>query len=186
LYNILSAEWLSDLCRSVPRTGYREVIGRSAAKPYRMHCRQLLPRGKKHPDNLEELPASWRALRSVLLDSRYRAAMQALIGVDLTPCEIEATLWIYEQDCFLDPHTDKEEKMATHLLYLTLGWKPEWGGGLRILRSPDRDDHVIDIAPLPERSVVLVRSNNSWHSVERIAPSCRQQRRSLQVTFWSA
>ena len=78
------------------------------------------------------------------------------------------------------PHTDGMDKVATALVYLNDGWKPEEGGALRYLESADLDGPGSD--PIPARYgafTAFARSDNSWHGHKPFAG----ERRVVQL-FW--
>jgi hypothetical protein len=45
-------------------------------------------------------------------------------------------------------------------------------------------DSIAEISPVVGNSSVLVRSNNSWHSVSKVVDGCRTSRRSMNVIFY--
>jgi hypothetical protein len=63
-------------------------------------------------------------------------------------------------------------------------WKESDGGCLAILRSGDERDLVTAILPVVGNSAVLVRSDRSWHAVQRVAQGSTKSRRSVTVTFY--
>ena len=72
----------------------------------------------------------------------------------------------------------------THVLYFNRSWNSADGGCLSILRSADPADLVAEIPPIVGNSSVLVRSDNSWHAVSRVAKNSASSRRSVTVTFY--
>jgi len=84
----------------------------------------------------------------------------------------------------MDAHKDLPEKIVTHVLYFNHSWNATDGGCLRILRSSDPSDMVAEIPPLAGYSSVIVRSENSWHAVSRVASDATISRRSVTVTFY--
>jgi SM-20-related protein len=63
-------------------------------------------------------------------------------------------------------HTDSRTKIITVLIYMNDAWESP-KGRLRLLRSPDSLDAVIDEVP-PERGTLLIFRNdaNAWHGFE--------------------
>jgi SM-20-related protein len=59
-------------------------------------------------------------------------------------------------------HTDLEDKIITVLLYLNAGWHGA-GGVLRVLRSRNIEDHVLEIPPEFGNMLIFRRSDCSWH-----------------------
>jgi SM-20-related protein len=59
-------------------------------------------------------------------------------------------------------HTDTKSKFLTMLLYLNPVWEAE-GGWLRILRSKDLDDYVVEIPPTFGTCLLFKVTDNCWH-----------------------
>ncbi|MGJ5892168.1 prolyl hydroxylase family protein [Streptomyces niveiscabiei] len=152
-------------------------------KQYRMFNRSLVTAGAVDRDQVGALPASWQQLVEDVVSRPYRAALSALTGVDLDACLVEARMTRYARGCWIEPHTDRPDKAVTHLFYFNDGWDARWSGDLRLLRSADMADCAKRVAPTTGTSVVLVRSDRSWHGVPPVADSCPVDRRALLVHF---
>ncbi|WP_050371980.1 2OG-Fe(II) oxygenase [Streptomyces acidiscabies] len=152
-------------------------------KQYRMFNRNLVTAGRVDKDQVGALPASWQQFVDDVVSAPYRAALSALTGVDLDPCLVEARMTRYARGCWIEPHTDRPDKAVTHLFYFNDGWDAEWSGDLRLLRSADMDDCAKRVAPTTGTSVVLVRSDRSWHGVPPVSETCPVDRRALLVHF---
>ena len=80
--------------------------------------------------------------------------------------------------------TRPAQKLATHVVYFNSTWNQADGGRLRILRSADTEDVAAELLPIVGNSVVIVRSENSWHCVSRVVNHAASSRRSVTVTFY--
>ena len=78
---------------------------------------------------------------------------------------------------------DLAEKLVTHVLYFNEAWNPDDGGCLEVLNSSNPSDVAATILPVVGNSALVVRSDQSWHSVWRVTKSCRTSRRSINVIF---
>ena len=96
---------------------------------------------------------------------------------------MEVNVVHYGPGAFMGPHLDLKEKLVTHVLYFNQAWDQQHGGCINILRSSNPSDVLSEILPVVGNSVLLVRSNQSWHSVSRVAKDCRTSRRSINVIF---
>lgn len=164
------AQWLQ---RTFPAEGFRQISSEYGEKRYQMCGRAL---------DVDDA-APWPALGEELRSDAYRSALEACTGLDLSTSSVELSLWRQSRGSFLSPHTDKADKVLTHILFFgNDDWCADDGGFLRILRSSDDDDVATLVAPRLEHSVVLVRSDRSWHGVGEVL-SIRQDRCSLQVVF---
>jgi Rps23 Pro-64 3,4-dihydroxylase Tpa1-like proline 4-hydroxylase len=59
-------------------------------------------------------------------------------------------------------HKDSKTKIITVLLYLNENWENDTGR-LRLLRSSDLDDYVVEVPPTSGTLLVFKRSCTSWH-----------------------
>src|SRR5262249_30177509 len=76
-------------------------------------------------------------------------------------------------------HTDSKTKLVTVLLYMNGAWEAP-GGRLRLLRSPDNLNDIIEEVP-PEAGTLLVFTNtpNAWHGHEPF----EGKRRTIQLNW---
>lgn len=181
--DLFCAEAGLELAESFPKTGFRLVSGSGGGKRYRYKSRCLLATGGRTFTNA--LSGCWADLISDLAGSDYRQALSNFIGVDLSKCELEVTAHLYAANAHLDPHTDLVEKVATHVLYFNEVWDCRSGGCVQILKSGNIHDAAASIQPLVGSSVVLVRSEDSWHAVPGVQTANGEIRRSVTATFLS-
>ena len=169
-----------------PRDSFKIVRGYDGEKEYCYHARALIGMGSTTISAAPRLSAAWRQLAADLLSPRYRAALSALTGIELSALRMEANAFHYGPGAWLGPHVDLADKIVTHVLYFNAAWDPADGGCLRVLRSAQMSDVACEIAPSAGSSAVLVRSDRSWHAVSRVDRLCAQSRRSVTVTFYRA
>lgn len=171
------------LATSFPRDHFKRVAGYDGEKGYEYAARSLIHLRADAPSHADDLSASWRELARDLLSPAYRAAMTRLTGTDLAHAPLEVNVVHYGPGAWLGPHVDLREKIVTQIFYFNQAWNAEDGGCLNILRSSDASDFIAQIAPMVGNSVVLVRSDTSWHTVSRVASHCHHSRRSMNVIF---
>ncbi|MFE6049873.1 2OG-Fe(II) oxygenase [Kitasatospora sp. NPDC056446] len=152
-------------------------------KKYLMHNRTLVADGTPDPQGVAELSDTWQRLVGDVLSEEYRAALSALTGTGLDDCAVEARMTRYARACWIEPHTDRPDKAVTHLFYFNRAWRAEWNGDLHVLRGPRLADCARRVPPLLGTSVVLVRSDHSWHGVPPVAEDCPEDRLALLVHF---
>ncbi len=128
-----------------------------------------------------ELPEVWQDLGRLIVSPAYRDRLAGVVDRDLDGLRLDASLCRYPPGCSLMPHTDRELRDTTHVVYLNREWQPEWGGMLRILRSDNLDDVIEEVLPTLPTSVVMVRSDCSWHAVTAVAEGVTAERLSLLV-----
>ena len=182
--NLFQAHDAKALAATYPHDHYKTLRGNDGEKSYFYDCRSLVGMGQDGPMYPEELAPQWKAFVDDLLSPGYRRAMSDLVGRDLMGMAMEANLFHYGPGTWMGPHVDLATKIITHVFYFNDGWNDE-GGGLAVLRSSDMNDRADYIAPLVGNSVVLVRSDDSWHAVTPITKESPTSRRSLTVTFYA-
>lgn len=170
----LSAEW--------PANDFTTVSGR-AQQSYSYAVRPLLILERGTPSGLTPLPPVWQEVLDDLRSPEYGEALSELTGVDLSDARLDASFRRWDEGGHLAPHRDGPEKLITQIIYFETGWTPDRGGCLRILNSADEDDVRTELAPELGTSSVLVRSNDSWHSVTEVRGGGGGPRRSLQMAW---
>jgi hypothetical protein len=171
------------LAATFPCDKFKKVAGYDGEKGFEYFSRSLIHMGAGVPSHSEGLSPSWRELAADLLSDEYRNAVSRLTGRDLSQALLEVNAIHYGSNCWLGPHVDLKEKIVTHILYFNQSWKREDGGYLEILNSSDPSALCAEVLPLVGNSALLVRSDNSWHAVARVATGTQQSRRSLNVIF---
>jgi hypothetical protein len=176
--DLLDLATAQELLRQLPVAAFvRQAAGPGAQKSYRNFSRTIVS-----PDGTvdDDLPPIWAELIGELIGPAYRADVARTL--DLPPVDaLEIRLVRHAPGDWLGPHTDRQDKIFSHVLYLNPQWDPAWGGCLQILGSADPHDVVATIAPELGASAVLVRAENSWHQVSRLAAAQTRERVSLLV-----
>jgi len=95
---------------------------------------------------------------------------------------VEVNVYKYAKNCFMDAHQDLNIKVLTQVIYFNDEWDEKNGGYLSILNSKNTQDIHEKVMPIVGNSVIIIRSENSWHSVE--ATTCEKSRRSVTITFY--
>lgn len=172
------------LAKTFPRDHFKRLSDYGGEKDFEYESRELIGMGASSVSRADRLSNSWQAMANDLLSREYRAAMSALIGVDLGDAPLEVNVFHYPPGGSLGPHPDLRDKIVTHVLYFNESWNDADGGCLTILGSSDAADVVATVSPIVGNSAILVRSDHSWHAVTPVVRSCRSSRRSLTATFY--
>ncbi len=115
------------------------------------------------------LPIVWQEFICYLRSPQYKEHVEELIGIGLDSARLNLTLWRYYSSQWLGPHTDKPEKIVSQIFNFNQDWPLEWGGCLRILRSDSPQDIHREIPPELNSSVIIHRSDRSWHMVTPVS-----------------
>ena len=162
------------------------VSGTPGRKGYRTDNLPLVEAGQQVKAGVRRLSPAWRALIEGLLSDAYRSAVADLTGRRLDGCALEVRAVRYGPGSWIDPHTDRADKVVTQTWYFNSGWLPQWRGALRILNSPAEDDVADEVYPQLGESVVLLPSERSWHAVTPVADTATQDRLTLLAHFVAA
>ena len=176
--------FLQRLAREFPNEGFSNVASRDAAKPYAMRHRTLLRRGALDGTPEAATPTVWREFLRLIRAPTYRDFIQGWCPRPLAACRWEINWWSYDAGSWIAPHCDKPDKLVSHIIYLNEDWQAAWGGCCRILASEDLDDVCAEILPTLAQSLVIVRSDSSWHAVTPVVNG-EHRRNSVQVVLWA-
>jgi hypothetical protein len=179
-----SLDHAARLLATFPREGFWRLTGQDGEKSWTYAARPLVTLHAGGPALAGALHPEWRHVAAQLQNESYRRALSTAIGRDLSSALVEASVWRWDAGTNLGPHRDMPSKIVTHVCYFNVGWRPEWGGCLRILRSAEPDDVVEELPPRLGSASLLVRSESSWHSVTPVQPDPAAPRLSLIVTWF--
>jgi hypothetical protein len=182
--NLFNQVDVARLAATYPCDHFKLLATNDGEKDHQYEVRALIGMGADVVTYRDDLSDAWQALAVELLSPAYRAAMTELTGCDLSSAPMEVNVFHYGPGGSLGAHRDLPEKLVTHVLYFNQSWNAANGGCLRILSSSDLTDVAAEIPPLAGHSSVIVRSQNSWHAVTRVAQECGSSRRSVNVTFY--
>lgn len=117
----------------------------------------------------DALPEAWDELVAHFTATAYAKLMLELFGVAGTDALLDVEVFKYTESDWIGPHTDRPERLVTHLFYLNEAWESGFGGLLHLLAAPRTDAVVHTIMPLAPASVAFARSEISWHFVSPVA-----------------
>lgn len=181
---LYSAADAAALAATFPNDHFKRVADHAGEKKHEYQVRSLIRMSAQSISGEKHLSSAWQALARDFLSPAYRRAMSGLIGIDLGAADLEVNVFHYPPGGLHGAHTDHRDKIVTHVLYFNESWNDDDGGCLLILKSSDVQEVVTRISPLVGNSAVLVRSDDSWHAVSHVVPTCQLSRRSLTATFY--
>jgi SM-20-related protein len=183
--SFVSPQAVAELRRDFPVEGFgrkqRRLAESSVSGGHYLNGRGLVTRETGEIFRPDTLAPAWIALANDLLSDDYREAMSKLTGIDLEHTLLEAIVFRQPEGGYLDPHPDNPGKPVSQVFYFNDSWSAGNGGCLRILRSNDIGDVAEEFMPEAGTSVVLVRSDDSWHGYLPVEGD--QTRLSLQIFF---
>ena len=134
--------------------------------------------------DLGHLSNVWQQLIEGLWTDSYRKALAEMSELELKDCAMGIGFRRYNMGHSHRPHTDEPNKILTHLLFFNQQWSVDWGGCLRILKDSQPESAFQDILPISDSSVVIARSDNSWHTVTPLTCPASESRLALRVAFF--
>jgi Rps23 Pro-64 3,4-dihydroxylase Tpa1-like proline 4-hydroxylase len=184
--NLFSTEDADKLSDSYPddQENFKPIDGYDGEKSYLYTARSMVNMGKRVITNQSNLSPEWQQFMDIFLSKEYARAISDLIGIDVTGAAIEINAFNYNPGSWMGPHVDLKDKIVTHILYFNRNWDMQNGGNFSILNSKETADTIIQISPVIGNSVIVVRSDNSWHSVTKVDEKCIQTRKNITVTFY--
>lgn len=181
--DLLTETQASQLSSDFPDGGfYRSSRNFGSDKTYQVDNNILLVLSGENQECKESLPNVWRDFLTFLEGREYRLALSEMLEIDLSKCHLEITLKKYKKNDYISAHTDRSWVDATHLFFLNNHWESEWGGYLQLLTA--EKEAFLSLAPVFNRSVAFVRSDESWHEVTPVLHPT-EQRLALQVALWN-
>ncbi|HFS0184475.1 2OG-Fe(II) oxygenase [Klebsiella aerogenes] len=126
------------------------------------------------------LDACWQYLLAMVKTNEYKSKVEKLLDIDVSGAWIEVIINQYYENCFMSIHTDRKPKLLTHLIYLT--GSPGCGLGGEFLIHNKSGEIIDAIEPIPGKSIIFKRTENSYHSVNKMHK--KYKRNSIQIVFW--
>jgi len=187
-YDLIDENTMETLRKEYPKDNfilYERRMGHD--KTYKQCGRHLIVPGENHAYKEEMLSETWLAFVQDLLSDDYREATERLIGQSLKNAYIGVDLWRFDpgSGCYIAPHADVPWKISTHLFYFVKEWDPSWGGILRYHDCNKNDDVAREVVPSMKMSPVLVRSDQSFHSIEPVNEKAPESRKVVDIVFYN-
>ena len=122
-----------ELC---PRVVAQELAARFPMIGFRRSDESRRPHGKQysnysrplgHPHCDHDLSAPWRELLAELHAPAYRDHVARMLGQQPARA-LELRLVRHGPGDGLSPHTDRDDKIFSHVIYLNRTWHEDWGG----------------------------------------------------------
>ena len=172
---LLTDEGYRELVEELPDVAqFKPVFGRSRKHGQQSHDRYAL----EWRDGLP-VAESWKAFVDELRGPTYTDFLARMIGHDRFALKFH--FHYTPNGCSVSPHCDAVWKLGSHIFYFNTedDWKPEWGGETQVLddrgRFPARSapafedfDEALSSESIGNRSLLFIRSGNSWHGVKPI------------------
>jgi len=106
--------------------------------------------------------SAFKQLVEELEGEEFRKAFEKKFNLDLTGRPTTITVRGRCSDHDGKIHTDSKSKIITVLIYMNPNWGDP-GGRLRLLKSQNIDDVLMEVPPKDGTLIAFKRSENSWH-----------------------
>ncbi|MEM9546924.1 MAG: 2OG-Fe(II) oxygenase family protein [Bacteroidota bacterium] len=174
----------SKLSDSYPQSGFQMFKRESGGnKQYQFSVRHVLNKNKW--EAREDLSSEWIEFLDFLNSMELVEMLESVTGLSLKDDEKDIGFFKFEQGDWVSPHTDRENKKLTFVLYFNREWHSSWGGCIQILKSNLSSSVVAESLPLVGNTVGIIRSDDSWHMVTQVSNEAKSFRKTVQVEFWN-
>ncbi|QNP71077.1 hypothetical protein IAG44_17630 [Streptomyces roseirectus] len=180
---------LGRLVEEFPGAGFTRTerpSGRPGEKGYRTDNLALVADDEAVEAGFRQLTPLWRDLVRTLMSAGYRRTVGELIGRDVSRARMEVRAVRYSAGAWIDPHTDRTDKLVTQTWYFNADWPAANRGEFQVLGSSAADDVVERVLPLAGESIVLCPSESSWHSVAPVSDAAKEDRKVLLLHLTAA
>jgi hypothetical protein len=121
-----------------------------------------VPGAGSFPPDALAISHRFQTLLDELGGSCFQQAIERKFGLDLAARPKMLTLRGHARRKDGTVHTDTSTKLISVLLYMNQEWS-DHGGRLRLLRSPNLEEAVVEILPVGGTLLAFRRSESSWH-----------------------
>ncbi|MFM9449322.1 2OG-Fe(II) oxygenase [Streptomyces acidiscabies] len=180
---------LGRLVEEFPDTGFTRTErtgGRPGEKGYRTDNLALVADDEAVEEGFRRLTPLWRDLVRTLMSADYRRTVGELTGKDVSRARLEIRAVRYPAGAWIDPHTDRADKLVTQTWYFNADWPAANQGQFQVLGSAAPDDVIQRVLPLAGESIVLCPSESSWHSVAPVSDAAEEDRKVLLLHLTAA
>ncbi|WP_334693063.1 2OG-Fe(II) oxygenase [Nostoc sp.] len=126
----------------------------------------------------------WNNLIVELRSSTYRYALEELTKLNLENHFLQFNFSRYNSGQRGTIHTDPPFASLVQIFYFNEEWNRDWGGCLRILKDENPQSVFRDILPLLGSSIIILPSENSWHTVTPVIPEVNRTRLTFVLIFF--
>jgi len=185
LHDLFDCATREALCRALQSVeGIRRAERRAGGdKQYGMGVLPLVARGDRLPA-ADHLLDPWPEVVDALMSDAYRQWVSDNL-VDAGTARFDIGIFTFIEGDFVTPHTDKPEKIATHVIYLNEDWPDAYGGAFEVREGPSETEPAVALVP-PRggRSVLFACCERSWHAVQPVAAPPGVLRTTIQVEMF--
>lgn len=169
-----------ELAENFPASGFARVTSQGSSRSDKVYSNFSSPIPSRVPLHDIGLAPIWQNLISDIRSESYTETISSILRQPLAS-NLEIRLVRHAGGDWLSPHTDRQDKLFSHVLYFNKDWQEEWGGCFQILGSNNKDDVKFSVSPSLGTSVLLARSDSSWHQVSEVATAPCPPRMSLLI-----
>lgn len=178
----IKANLLSDLENNYPPEEFFNRASGTTGKDYKFSIAEICNRNI-FANDVNKFNPIWQDLLSDLFSDNYTALLSKMINIDLMHKPRSGGFYRLKQNDYVAIHLDKPHKILTQLFYFNPIWDRNFGGFLSLHNENNPDQPFLNLPPLSIYSIIILRTDNSWHSVSRVN-SDTALRNSLQLEYW--
>lgn len=183
---LISPEDLRRLNSAKPDRGLfsREIkVGEQHRKQYHMWRLGIFEDGARTPSTAE-LPPAWSELLDSALSDGFRTWLSGQSGTDIRTLPMTAGFYVFGDRDYTTVDTGKAGKALSMAIYLTEGWRAEYGGGFQAWAAKEAPAPEETVVPYGGHCVARTYSAHSWHNIATVDTGGTLERMTLQLEFW--
>jgi Rps23 Pro-64 3,4-dihydroxylase Tpa1-like proline 4-hydroxylase len=184
LADLLQQDYLTELTSAYPIDGFIPCLRNDGPKKhYSFGILDIVKNKSINEASRNYVSAIWFELVNHLLSADYQNRIAEITNLKLSETTVNISFYKYGYGDWVSPHIDNPDKLVTQIFYFNPVWSAEWGGYFNLLGSEEAQDIIHSIAPLSTHSVLISRTNSSWHMVTPVTNKSDFFRLSMQLEF---
>lgn len=182
--NLIENRYLAELIKFYPKAGFTQCLRNEGPKKhYSFGIQDIVLQNHINHSAKKNVSDIWFNFAEFILSKEYIDLLTECTNVDLSEMDINISFYKFEKGDWVSPHIDNDNKILTQIFYFNDFWSRDWGGYFNLLGSKHVQDVHFSVPPLVTFSVLIFRTDYSWHMVTPVTDMSRVPRLSVQVEF---
>ena len=182
--NLIDNPYLDQLIQVYPKEGVTHCLRNEGSKKhYSFWIQDIILRNRINNTAKKNVANIWFNFAEFILSKDYIDCLSESTKVNLKEMEINISFYKFEKGDWVSPHIDNSDKILTQIFYFNDFWSRDWGGYFNLLGSKHVHDVHFSVPPLVTFSVLIFRTDCSWHMVTPVTDISKASRLSVQIEF---
>lgn len=182
--NLIKNRYIEELIKFYPKEGFTQCLRNEGSKKhYSFEIQDIVLKNLVNQAAKKYVADIWFNFAEFILSEEYIGCLTESTKVNLREMDINISFYKFKKGNWVSPHIDNEDKILTQIFYFNDFWSRDWGGYFNLLGSKHAQDVHFSVPPLVTFSVLIFRTDYSWHMVTPVTDISRVSRLSMQVEF---